>query len=286
VHRLSADRPSTEEGKQYHIQCKPGDLARYLLVPGDPERVPKIAALWDEAHEVAHHREFRSFTGRYRGAPVSALSSGIGGPAVAIVVNEAARVGAETFIRVGSTGAIQGHIGCGDLVISSAAVRLDGTSHQYVMPEYPAAASPEVLLALTEAAEGLGARYHVGVTATTADFYAGQARPSLGGFRASNIDSLIPALQRAHVLNLEMECATLLVLCSLSQLRAGAVCAVYANRVTDAFEPGAGEEGCIRVANEAVRILSIWDAEKQRKGKKWLYLGLLKQVSESKAKPF
>jgi len=261
----SAEKPVIEEGGQYHIACKPRDLAKYLLIPGPPERAAKIARLWDEAKEVAYHREFRSFTGKYKGVNISVLSSGIGPASMAIAVNEAANLGVETFLRVGSTGAIQKAIECGDLVISTAAVRLDGTSNHYVIPEYPAVANHEVLQALIEAAEGLGVRYHVGITATTADFYAGQARPAFRDYWQPSLKNLIPSLQRAHVLNFEMECATLFILCSLFQLRAGAVCAVYANRGTNIFKPGAGEEDCIRVANEAIKILNDWDTQKQRK---------------------
>ena len=276
MHPPSAERPASKKGEQYHIGCKPGDLAKYLLVPGDPERAAKIASLWDEAKEVAYHREFRSFTGRYKGVSLSAMSSGIGSSSIAIVVNEAANIGVETFVRVGSTGAIREDIKCGDLVISTAAVRLEGTSHNYVRPEYPAVADYEVLLALIEAAESLGTRYHVGITATTSDFYAGQARPSFQGFWHPGLEKLIPSLQRANVLNFEMECATLYVLTSLFKLRAGTVCAVYANRCTDTFEAGAGEQECIKVANEAVKILSEWGDKKRREMKKWLYLGLLR----------
>lgn len=264
---------SVGAGEQYHIHCKRRDLAKYLLVPGDPARVPRIAKFWDESREVACHREFRSFTGKYKGVPISAMSSGIGPTAVAILVNEAARVGVETFVRVGSTGAVQKDIECGDLVVSVGAVRLDGTSEHYVGVEYPAVASYEVLLALIEAAESLGVRYNVGVTATSSDFYAGQARPS---FRQSETANLVKMLRKADVLNFEMECATLFVLSSLFGLRAGAVCAVYANRITNEFKPGAGEENCVKVANEAVKILSDWDQTKQRKKKKWLYPSMLK----------
>jgi len=276
VHRISAERPVLEGGKQYHIACKPGDLAKYLLLPGDPERVPKIASFWDEAKEIAHHREFRSFTGRYKGVSLSAMSSGIGPSCVAIVVNEAASIGVETFIRVGSTGAIQRDIRCGDLVISTAAVRLDGTSHHYVRPEYPAVASYEVVLALIEAAESIGVKYHVGITATASDFYAGQARQPHGDFWQSQRSDIVSSLQKAGVLNFEMEAATLFVLSSLFKLRAGSVCAVYANRCTDTFEPGAGEVECVKVANEAVKILSTWDAEKEKRKKEWLYPSLLR----------
>jgi uridine phosphorylase len=166
--------PKVSSGKQYHIACGKGDLVEYLLVPGDPERVPKIASFWDSAKEVSCHREFRSFTGKYKDVPISALSSGIGPACMAIAVNEASRVGVHTLIRVVSTDAIQKDIDRDDLIIPTAAVRLDCTSNCYIMSEYPAVAIYEVLLALIEAAESLGiGNYHVGITATTADFYAG-----------------------------------------------------------------------------------------------------------------
>ena len=89
-------------GKQYHIACEKGDLAKFLLLPGDPDRVPKIAGFWDSAKEISCHREFRSFTGKYKGVPISALSSGIGPACMAIVVNEASRIGVHTFVRIGA----------------------------------------------------------------------------------------------------------------------------------------------------------------------------------------
>jgi uridine phosphorylase len=262
-------------GKQYHIACGKGDLAEYLLVPGDSDRVPKIAGFWDFAEEVSCHREFRSFTGKYKGVPISALSSGIGPACMAIAVNEASRIGVHTFIRVGSTGAIQKDINCGDLIICSAAVRLDCTSNCYVMPEYPAVASYEVLLALIEAAESLGiSNYHVGITATTADFYAGQNR-STQKASASRTEDLLPTLQRAGVLNFEMETATLYTLAGLYGLRASSICAVYANRCTNEFKPEAGEENVIKIANEATKILYEWDKKKRKKRKRWLFPSLL-----------
>ncbi len=261
--------------KQYHIACKPGDLAEYLLVPGDPERVAKIAKLWDSAREVSCRREFRSFRGKYKGVPISALSTGIGPACMAIAVNEASNIGVNTFIRVGSTGAIQKGIPCGDLIISSSAVRLDGTSNCYVMPEYPAVANFEVLLALIEAAEGLGIyNYHVGVTATTADFYAGQNRPTFHG-HSRGMENLLPTLQAAGVLNFDMETATLYTLTTLYGLRSGSICAAYANRYTNEFAPHKGEEEAIKVANEAAKILSQWDALKLQKKKRWLFPSLI-----------
>jgi len=267
--------PTVSGSKQYHIACGKGDLAEYLLVPGDPDRVPKVASFWDSDKEVSCHREFRSFTGEYKGVPISALSSGIGPACMAIVVNEASRIGVQTFLRVGSTGAIQKGIDCGDLIISSAAVRLDYTSNCYIMPEYPAVASYEVLLALIEAAESLGiSNYHVGITATTADFYAGQNRPTPKA-HAPYMEDLLPTLQKAKVLNFEMETATLFTLASLYGLRAGSICAVYANRCKNEFKPGAGEENAIKIANEAIKILYEWDAQKRKKKKHWLFPSLL-----------
>ena len=265
----------SSSGKQYHIFCARGDLAEYLLVPGDPDRVPRIARFWDTAKEVSSNREFRSYTGKYKGVHVSALSSGIGPACMSIAVNEAANIGVRTFIRVGSTGAIQRGINCGDVIISSAAVRLDYTSNCYIIPEYPAAANYEALLALIEAAENLGiSNYHVGVTATTADFYAGQNRPNrLSG--APEMANLLSILQKAQVLNLEMETATLYTLASLYGLRAGAVLAVFNSQLTGEFKIGAGEENAIKIANEATKILSEWDAKKRKSKKQWLFPSLL-----------
>lgn len=260
--------------KQYHICCGPRDLEETLLVPGDPDRIPKIARSWDSSMEIASNREFRSIRGVYRGLRISALSSGIGPACMAIVVNEASKIGVKNFIRVGSTGALQPNVACGDVVISSAAVRLDAASDCYVVPEYPAVAHYEVLLALIEAAERLGiCNYHVGVTATTTDFYAGQNRPMRRGFSGEN---LVPTLQKAGVLNVEMEAATLFTLASLFGLRAGAVLAVYNSHVTGEFKPHAGEENAIKVANEAAKILSEWDAIKRKNGKPYLFPSMLK----------
>ena len=135
--KISAKAPVVG-GKQYHVACKVGDVARYVLVPGDPERVSKTASLWDSAKEVAYHREYHTMTGTYKSVPISCTSSGIGAPALAIAVDELCRIGADTFIRVGSCGGIQKGQKLGDLVISTAAVRLDGASGDFVIPEYPA----------------------------------------------------------------------------------------------------------------------------------------------------
>ncbi|MEA1904636.1 MAG: uridine phosphorylase [Candidatus Hadarchaeota archaeon] len=266
---VSAERPETKEKRQYHISCAPGEVARYVLIPGDPERVPKIAKLWDESREVAHHREYRTFTGKAEGVPVSATSSGIGCPSLAIAVEELAAIGADTFIRVGSSGSIQREVKVGDLVISTGAVRLEGTSKQYVRVEYPAVANYEVLQALIRAAEKLDHRYHVGVMASTDSFYTGQGRPGRGGYSQSYLKDVVKDLQAARVLNFEMETASLLTIAGVYGFRAGSVCAAYANRVTGEFEAGKGEEEAAEVATEAVKILARMDEAKKRARKRY-----------------
>ncbi len=270
-----ATRPQSEEGIQYHIQCKPGDVARYVLFPGDPGRVPVIAELFDEAHEVAYHREYRTYTGKFKGIPVSTVSSGLGPSPLGVAIEELAAVGVDTFIRVGSTATIQEDIDIGDMIITSAAVRLEGTSKDYVRPEYPAVGSYEVTLALIQAAECLNIPYHVGITASTNTFYCGQGRPGFNGFWQGWMDNLVVDLQKARVLNFEMEAAALYTLTSLFGLRAGCVCTVFANRPRDELKV-TGEKECAKVAVEAVRILKEMDEEKENSGKRYWYPGLRK----------
>jgi len=272
----AASLPEDQFGRQYHINLKPGDVPRYVLLPGDPGRVPKIAKHWDEAKKISEHREYLTYIGRYKGVNIASTSTGIGGPATGIAIEELLRIGADTFIRVGTTGGLKKEIGIGDLVISTAAVRFDGTSRTYIDPAYPAVASYEVLLALIEAAEELGTRYHVGITASTDSFYVGQGRPGYKGYLPERFEEIHNKLATVNVLNFEMEAATLFTLANIYGARAGAVCAVIANRVTEEFVPEAGVEDAIKVANEAVKILSEWDSLKERKNKKYITPSLIK----------
>ena len=261
-----ATRPE-QEGYQYHIRCRPGDVARYVLLPGDPARVELIADRWAEGRQVAAEREHVTFTGRLKdGGPISACSTGAGGGSTASALEELVEIGGDTFIRVGTCGAIQPQIECGDLIIHTGGVRLDGTSPQYVGIEYPAVAHHLVVLALVQAAERLGVRYHLGVSASAAAWYTGQGRPGWRGYRQSWMDDIVPDLQRAGVLNFEMETATIFTMLGLYGLRGGSVCAVIANRVTDTFVKE-GIETAIDVANEGVRILQGWDEQVERAGK-------------------
>ncbi|MEM1623239.1 MAG: uridine phosphorylase [Sulfolobales archaeon] len=271
----SAREPTTPEGLQYHIRLKPGDIPRYVLLPGDPGRVPLIASFWDQSRLVAEHRGFVTYAGTYKGVALAATSTGIGGPSTAIVVEELLRVGADTFIRVGTAGALQDYIRLGDLIISTAAVRLDGASKFYADPEYPAVASYDVLLALVEAAESLGVRYHVGITASSDSFYVGQGRPGFRGYLPQKWKGVEHRLREMNVLNFEMEASTLFTLSNIYGARAGAVCAAIANRVTDEFDPQAGIVNLVRVANEAVKILYEWDKLRELRGKKYLSVRLV-----------
>jgi uridine phosphorylase len=272
----SAERPTDEEGRQYHIRCRRGDVARFCLLPGDPKRVPQIAAEWDEGREAADSREHVTWTGKFRGVDISACSTGVGGGSTANALEDLAEIGCDTFIRVGTCGAMQERIAPGDLIVCTGAVRRDGTSDDYVINAYPAAAHYEAVLALIEAAERLGCPYHVGAVYTSASFFPGQGRPGIGGYAQSAASAILPDMQAAGVLAFEMEAATVFTVSSLYGLRAGAVFTVVANRVGDSFRyDGKTTDSGIRVANMAVKLLDEWDKEKAPRGKLFFYPSLL-----------
>jgi uridine phosphorylase len=264
---VSAARPETPDRKQYHIEVERGKIAPTVIIPGDPGRVEKISAKWDSFKEVGAHRQYVTHTGKYKGVPISACSTGIGGPGTAIAIEELANVGARNFFRVGSCATLKEDIDLGDLIISTGAVRLEGTSKQYVRVEYPAFASHEMILALIEAAETLGFTYHLGISASTDSFYLGQSRPGFNNYEQEWSKSLITELTRANVANFEMEAATVFTLANIYGFRAGAVCAVYANRVRDEFAVR-GEQDAIDCGNEAVKILAEMDEQRGKK-KSW-----------------
>ena len=148
---------------QYHVHLKRGDVGRYVLLPGDPGRVPLIASFFDNAKEVAFNREYRTWTGTVAGIKVSCCSTGIGCPSTAIAVEELIKCGADTFIRIGTCGALQREVKLGDLCITTGAVREEGTTRQYVPLSYPAVADLDVTLALRQAAKNLKLPAHTGI---------------------------------------------------------------------------------------------------------------------------
>ncbi len=258
-------------------------MAPYALLTGDPERVLKITRDWTKRKQIAFNREYRSVTGYFKDIKLSCVSTGIGSPSTAIALEEMARLGVHTFIRVGSTGAIQKGINPGDMIINTGAVRLEGTSKSYIRTEYPALANYEVVLALIEACEKLSAKggsafggkikYHLGVTASTDAFYVGEGRTGFNGYTQSDFKNIVSDLQKAKVINVEMENSVVFTLAGLYNLRAGAVCAVFDNLITNKWMVK-GERESGRIASEAVVILSKWDAAKNRKKKKYFYPSL------------
>ena len=262
-----ADAPTNEAGAQYHLHLSPGQIPSTILMPGDPGRVEKMQATWQDGEELAFHREYRSARGTYKGVPIGAISSGVGAPSVEIATHEFAVIGGETIIRVGTCGALKGEIAPWELIVPVAAVRRDGTADRYLPLEHPAFADPEVCMALIEACERLGYRYHVGIVCSVGSFYVGQERPVTGGFWQSAADGLIEDLQKAGVACLEMECSALFVLARLFGMRSGAILGAVANRVTNEFGDNGAEERAIHAANEAVAILNDWRILKQASGK-------------------
>ncbi|NIN71155.1 MAG: uridine phosphorylase [Gemmatimonadetes bacterium] len=248
--------------KAYHLDLDVGSVggATYALLPGDPARVEKIATAFDpQAREIAYRREFRTFLGVLEGRPALVTSTGIGGPSTSIAVEELASLGVRTFLRVGTTGAIQPQIAIGDVIITTGAVRLDGASTHYAPVEYPAVAHHEILRALVESADELGCRYHVGVTASSATFYPGEERhDSFSGYVLRRFQGATEEWRRLHVLNYEMESATLLTMCSAMGLRGGCVTGVVnvvGGEAISGAELARGEDSAIGVAAAALRWL-------------------------------
>jgi uridine phosphorylase len=255
--------------RQYHIGLGPGEVADYILLPGDQDRVDRIAAHFDSVERRHRHREFASATGEYKGLRVTALSTGIGTDNVEIVVAEILAIATRpTFIRIGSCGALQEGMELGDLVISTGSVRLETTTSWFVHESYPALAHYEAILALEEAANRLGHRRHLGITATAPGFYGAQGRPIPQ--LPIRYPDLAEEMTRQGILNFEMEASALLVLASLGGCRAGVVCAVYANRRTGEFVVGdskdRAEAAAVETGLESLTILAELDRQKTKTG--------------------
>ncbi len=210
------------DARQYHIGIAPGEVSTVALLPGDPFRVPLIAEFLSDVRDVAHHREHRTMTGLYRGKRITATSTGMGCPSTAIAVEELARVGVTSFIRVGSTAALQPGIEPGDLLVSHGSLRNDGTTAAYAHPGYPAVPDLAVATSLTRNAERMaeGAEFavHSGLNATDDAFYA-------------ETPEWISELSRLGILNVEMESSALFIVARLRGLRAGMICACSSNLV-------------------------------------------------------
>lgn len=205
----------------YHIGCRRGEVGRYVLLPGDPARVPMIASYLDDAQEVAYNREYRTFTGTLLGEKVSVTSTGMGCPSTAIAVEELAKIGADTFLRVGTSGKMQEFMEPGDLVIAWAAIRDEYTSQQYEPLAFPAVADHEVTLALRQAARTANLRHHVGICQSKDSFY-GQHEPQRMPV-AHQLQDRWSAWVQGGALASEMEASTIFVVSRVLGCRAGGI---------------------------------------------------------------
>lgn len=218
----------------YHTGLSAGMIrgAKYALVPGDPGRVEGLAKALDErAFFIASHRDYTTWLAQVRNTPVLVMSSGMGGPCVTFAVEELARLGVETFIRVGTTGSIQDDLHLGDVVINTASVRMDGASRAYAPVEFPAVADMDTVLVLREAAAESGVPFRTGISVSTDSFWPGQERyDSFGGYVLKRLRGSLEDFRHMGCTNYEMENATLFTLCSVLGLKAASICGVVAKR--------------------------------------------------------
>ena len=250
-------------GKLYHIQVAPGEVGRYVILPGDPKRCEKIAQYFDNPVLIADNREYVTYTGTLDGVKVSVTSTGIGGPSAAIAMEELKRCGADTFLRVGTCGGMQLEVKGGDLVIATGAIRAEGTSKEYAPIEYPAVADFDIALAMRQAAASLGFTAHLGVVQCKDSFY-GQHEPEVKPVSYELLNKW-EAWIRCGCLASEMESAALFVVGSCLKVRVGTVLLTIANQ--ERAKAGLENEqlhdtsGAIRTAVEAIRLLIKQDAQ-------------------------
>ena len=252
------------KGKEYHIGVGAGDVGRYVILPGDPGRCEKIAKHFDNPVKIAQNREYTTYTGYLDGEKVSVVSTGIGGPSASIAVEELIHCGADTFIRVGTSGGMQKEVLGGDLVIATGAIRFEGTTKEYAPIEFPAVADIDIVNALRSAAKELGQTSHVGVVQCKDAFY-GQHSPETMPVSYELLNKW-EAWKRLGCLASEMESAALFIVASTLHVRCGSVFLVMANQEREKQgldNPVAHDtDMAIRVAVEAIRKLIKEDAEK------------------------
>lgn len=261
----SAERVRDAEGRQYHIGLAPGEVARHIMLVGDPARATRVAGLFDRVELERRSREFVTYTGEHNGLRVTVMGTGMGaGPTEIAVIELCQVVDNPVMIRCGSAGALQPDMQLGDLAISQAALRLENTTRFFVDEGYPAVADPQAVLALAAAAASAGQRFHVGITATAPGFYGAQGR-KIPGFMPREPE-IVARLAAQGVKNLEMETSTLLTLATLRGFPAGAVCAIYATRHDNVFitpeQKDAAELACVRCGLEALHLLDVMEASR------------------------
>ena len=249
--------------RQFHIQCEKGEVGGYCLLPGDPGRCEAIARWLDGAVHVRTNREYAIWTGTLLGEPVSVVSTGIGGPSAAIAMEELCNLGAHTFVRVGTCGGIKLEVQSGDVVVATAAVRMEGTSREYAPLEYPAVPDYHVLSALVRASEQLGKSWHAGVVQCKDSFY-GQHDPARMPV-SGELEAKWEAWKRLGVLASEMESAALFTVAAARGVRCGSVFHVIWNQERE--QAGLDQQEshdtalAIDVGVEALKLLIRQDAQ-------------------------
>jgi uridine phosphorylase len=263
--------------KQLITGLEDGEVAGYVFLCGEPERVPRIASVLEDPRKVRQVREYTVQEGLLDGTRVTVASTGIGGPSTAILLEELSNLGAHTFIRIGTSGGMAEGLEKGDFVIASGAIRADGTSRSYAWPEFPAIASHEVVAALVDSAVRSGRRFDVGVCLSVDGFYSenkvvedGEIAPmSQSGYMPSFMVNRLADAKEMGVKNIEMENGTIFTLCTLMGLRAGAICTVsdvvpwHPTETIIDFEQNMLD--CIEVGVGGMRSLVNWDKKKTGK---------------------
>lgn len=218
------------------------DLASYALVVGDPGRARAVSIMLDDVREVGSNREYLTFTGSYRGVPVTVASHGVGAAGAAVCFEELARGGVTRIIRSGTAGGIQPDIVDGAIVVATGAVRNEGVTPQMVPLGFPALATPELVIALREAVTEVGGSGHSGVVLTSDLFYPSDVMVG--------VDHRL--WQRAGVLAVEMEAAALFTVAALHGIEAGAAFAIDGNPLAEADGDMSGYSPHRRIVVEAV----------------------------------
>lgn len=248
----------SQDGTQYHIGLRPGDVGEYVILPGDPKRCEKIAKYFDEPKLIADKREFTTYTGFVNGKKVSVTSTGIGGASAAIALEELVNVGAKYFIRVGTCGAMDIDIIGGDIVIATGAIRMEGTTKEYAPIEFPAVADFDITNALVQAAKDEGINYHTGIVQCKDSFY-GQHNPESMPV-SYELKNKWEAWKRLGCKASEMESAALFIVGAYRGVKVGSVFLAVANQEREK----AGLENpivkdtdmAIKVAIRAIKILA------------------------------
>lgn len=249
---------------------------------GDPAE--QIGQRLDNARAAGHTGMFSLWSGTFEGAPITVVSGGSGAPEAELAMHELLQfTNASTFLRIGGSGGMHPDVAPGDVVIARGVVRDDGMSAAYVPTSWPAASSPDLVLALVSAAERLGVRYHVGLTRSTdSDFVAG-GRPGVGGYLQPWHLDVVESWARAGVLNGDRESSAVVTLATLFGRRGGSVCSVADNVATGAtFEAGAGHDSAIEVGLRALALLHRMDeARRAADAQRWHpLLGIAKEQKE------